>query len=167
MVAERQQNNSRPPWEELSPGVRDAVRYVVGDPPPGDMTHRALVILRRQVARYPRNRRRRIITWAAPAIAASIALLALTAYFQASQTGSDRLSRSLLHLAADDTATAFADDVPTAWAFAKAARTSPDALVVLNAMLDRQSRQSISANSRFLAITGVTPFVPDHAGTVP
>ena len=90
MVAERAENNSRPPWEELSPGLRDAVECVLNDPLPEELTRRALEALRRQVARYPRKPRRRILSWTGSAIAASIVLIALAAYVRATQADDGR-----------------------------------------------------------------------------
>jgi hypothetical protein len=93
------------------------------------------------------------MSWAGPAVAASIFLIALAA-------------RSTLPPAnRQDLAAAFADDdLPTAWAYMKAARRSPEAL---DALLDRQARQSISASARFFAGTGVSPTVSLHADTIP
>jgi hypothetical protein len=62
--------------------------------------------------------------------------------------------------ASEDVAAALADDLPTLWAYSKAARQSPEAL---DKLLDRQARQPFSANSRFLAETNLSPFSFMHA----
>ena len=147
MVAERAENSKRPALEELAPGVREAVDCVLNDPMPDDLTRHALESLRHQTSQYPRKSRRRIMSWTVPAIAASIVLIVLAAYFRAVQTNGGRSVTSPVLPTTRHDAAASANDSQTAWAYTQAARQSPEAL---DALLDRQSRQSITANSRFL-----------------
>jgi hypothetical protein len=141
MVAERTSRNSRLPWQELGPGLHDALERLLNDPAPEALTRRALETVRRQVARYPRRPKSGIMLWTMPVVAASIAWMALMASFWAAQSLGDRTAQ-LSPPARDGMAAVFADDLPTVWTYAKAARQSPEALY---ALLDRRSRQSNSA----------------------
>ncbi|MGO9114177.1 MAG: hypothetical protein ACLP9L_33605 [Thermoguttaceae bacterium] len=157
MVAERAKTDRRHAMEELSPGLRDAVECVLNDPMPEELlTIHALEAVRHQIARCPRKAGWRVISWAGPVFAASIVVTALTAYYCAPQTVDGRFVKSpVLPTTGEDGAAAFSDDLPTLWAYSKAARKSPEAL---DALLDRQARQSIPANSRSLATTSISPF---------
>jgi hypothetical protein len=127
--------------------VREAVNCVLNDPMPDELTRHALDALRHQTSQYPRKARRRIASWTVPAIAASIVVIALAAYFRATQTDDGRSGTApVLPTTRQDAPAASANDLPTAWAYTLAARQSPDAL---DALLDRHTRQSISANARF------------------
>jgi hypothetical protein len=146
MVAEREQNSGRPPLEELSPALRDAVESVLNDPMPEELTGRVLVAARRRVTRSTRLPTRRITSWAVLATAASIALIALAMHFHAGRTPNGPLVQSPQPpVMRKDVPAASPNDLPTAWAYTQAARQSPEAL---DALLDRHARQSISANPR-------------------
>jgi hypothetical protein len=162
MVAERAKNNGRHPLEELSPGLRNAVGRVLNDPMPEELTSRALASVRHRVGQCPRKARCRILCWTGSAIAASIAVMALVAYGRAAQTVDGRSARMpVLPPAGEDIAAAFDDNLPTVWAYTKAAQ-SPDGL---DALLDRQWRQSNSANSPLVARASVSPLSFVHAFT--
>ena len=125
MVAERAENSKRPALEELAPGVREAVDCVLNDPMPDDLTRHALESLRHQTSQYPRKSRRRIMSWTVPAIAASIVLIVLAAYFRAVQTNGGRSVTSPVLPTTRHDAAASANDSQTAWAYTQAARQSP------------------------------------------
>ena len=147
MVAERAENSGRPPLEELSPGLRDAVECVLSDPMPEELTSRALEAARHRVTRDTRKARRRITSGALLATAVSIALIALAVHFQ---TGRTRDGQAVVSprppVIREEILPASAKDLPTAWAYTQAARQSPEAL---DALLDRHARQSISADPQF------------------
>ena len=160
MVDVRPDITSRHSWQELSPGLRDAVLCILNDPMPEDLTCRGVDAVRRRVARYPRNTDRRIMSWIGPAIAASIAFFAVAAYIHAG-----RGVRSPIRPAAGEhVATAIAVELPTAWAYMQAAGQSPQAL---DALLDRRTQQAIFGNSPFAARASVIPFASGPSGTVP
>ena len=164
MVAERAKHNGRHPLDELSPGLRDAVGRVLNDPAPEELTSRVLASVRCRVGHCPRKASRRILCWTGSVIAASIAVMVLVAYGRATQTVDGRSARMpALPPAGEDVAAAFDDDLPTVWAYTKAAR-QPDGHG-LETLLDRQWRQSTSANSQLVAKASVSPFSFVHAFT--
>jgi hypothetical protein len=152
MDVRREGKNGPSPWDELSPGLREAVEGVLHDSLPEPVRLRALDALHRQVVRYPRrgaSARSRILSTAATAIAASIVWTALAACMWTA-VGSVKLP------APTDTA-ALSNEVPTAWTYSRAARQSPEAL---NTLLDRRARPTNPAGSRLLAGAHLPPLIP-------
>jgi len=143
--------------------LRDALKCVLDDPPPVELTLRAIHGLRQAAVRYPRKPRSRIISWMAPVIAASIVWIALTACFWAAEYSSNRAARMVrLTPPPEGAAAVLSDERPTAWTYAKAARQSPEALY---ALLDRQSHLSIAATSPLLASNDIHPPTSAHNAT--
>jgi hypothetical protein len=140
MAAERPKRNYRPGWDELSPALRAAVERVRNDPPPDELTRRALVLARRQAARYSRKLERRRFSWFAAIIAASLAVAISIG------TMDHRFVNSPPSTPREDIATALSDDSPSVWAYSRAARKSPDALY---ALLDRQSHEARLFDGKF------------------
>ena len=159
MIAKRKGKNCRFPREELSPGLREAVQQVMDDPLPEALMRRVLQATRRQVVYYPRRPHSRFLLWTAPVIAASIAWFALTTSYWAARAIGPSLAP--LPTSHGEVVAALSDDLPTAWAYSRAARRSPETLY---ALMDRQSRQSIPAGSRLLAAASVSPFASTRAG---
>jgi len=140
--------------------LRDALKCVLDNPPPEELTFRTMHALRQAAARFPRKPRSRIISWMAPVIAASIAWIALTACYWAAENSLGQTARMLrLTTPREGVPAAFSDDRPTAWTYAKAAHESPEALY---ALLDRQSHLSIAAASPWLADNDVFPPTSPH-----
>jgi hypothetical protein len=132
----------------------------LNDPPPEELTHRALAAARRQVTRYPRKSRTHVHAWIAPILVVSVAWIVLAGCFWAAEHNLHKLAKlPWLTEYRHDTAAAVVDQKPTAWTYAQAARQSPEALYSL---LDRQSYRTIAAGSPLLASTGITPLVSLH-----
>ena len=162
MVAARAENSGRPPWDELSPAVREAVRRLLNDAVPDELIGHAVVAVRRQVERYPRKSRRRIVFWIRPAMAASIVFIAISACFGLNRAYDGRSGRSpVLPTTCEEVAAAFSDNSATVWAYSKAARQSPEAL---EALLDYRARRSITVGSPLLS---VSPSVSVSTGAIP
>jgi len=118
--------------------------------------------LRRQVRRYPRKPKSRVMSWIMPILAASIAWIALTTCFWAIRAPGGRSGRS--SASHDDVAAAFTVDLPMAKAFTKAAGQSSQAL---DALLDLHAREAASAQPLLLARANVSPLESVHAGAMP
>jgi hypothetical protein len=91
-----------------------------------------------------------------PVVAASVAWIGLAAGLWFAQTAPGRAVELPIPTTGLEMATAFADDLPTVWAYSKAARQSPEAFY---AMLDHHAHQS-NSGSWLLAVTDISPLVP-------
>jgi hypothetical protein len=165
MNTERASNNRRHPLEELSPALRRAVQCVLDHSQPEDLTLRALEAVRPRVSQCPRKPRFRIFSWTGLAIVASIVLMVLAVCDRVAQTVDGRPSKvAMLPTVGEESAAAFADDLPTLWTYSQVVR-SPEALEALDALLDHQAHPSASPSSRLLAKTNDSPFAFLHAVT--
>ena len=159
MVAERAKGKGCLPREELSPRLHDAVQRVLDDRVPDALARRLVRSLHRQVAYYPRESRSRLRSLGVPLTCASVIAIALTALLLTVQTlGQASWLRS--GPMPGEGVTIFSDDSPTAWAYSKAARQSPEALY---ALMDRHSHPSLSAASQWLAGTNTPSFTSSQA----
>ncbi len=158
MDAKRAINSTRHASQELSPGLRAAVERILNDPLPEDLTPRVLEAVRCKIRQCPPRSRCRVMTWSGLAIAASVVVMAMAAYGHVLRTVDGRSVKP--PASGQDVTAAFSDDLPTLWAYSRAAHESPEAL---DKLLDRQERQPFSANSRFLAEIDLSPFSFMHA----
>jgi hypothetical protein len=138
------------PLEDLSPGLRRAVEGVLRDPPPEDVTSRALAAARqvpvlRPEAASPTLRRRPRPAWRVLAVAASIGLVAGLAWWHWRGPSDGQVATKPPSPAAPGDVrpippgpgTPSGDRLPTLWAYRQAAEESPEAL---DAMLERDAR---------------------------
>ena len=150
MIARRAKGRDRLPQEELSPKLHDAVQRLLDDRVPDALTRRLVRSLHRQVAYYPRKSRSRLRSLSMSLAVASVASVALTILLWTAQSIGHAAGWLWLEPAPGAEIAVLSDDSPTAWAYSKAARKSPEALY---ALMDRQSRPSLSAASQWLAGT--------------
>ena len=116
------------PLEDLSPGLRRAVEGVLRDPPPEDVTSRALAAARRipvlrPEAAGPNLRRRPRPAWRVLAVAASIGLVAGLAWWHWRGPSDGQVATK-----PPGAETPSGDRLPTLWAYRQAAEQSPEAL---------------------------------------
>jgi hypothetical protein len=128
------------PLEDLSPGLRRAVEGVLRDPPPEDVTSRALAAARqvpvlRAEAAGPTLRRRLRPAWRVLAVAASIGLAAMLVWGRRGAPPGPEVAEK--GPPAQQREAPPGDRLPTLWAYRQAAEESPEAL---GAMLDRDAR---------------------------
>ncbi len=148
MAAERGHNRDRPPLEELSPELRGAVERVLSDPVPDDFTRRALEGARGRVPRARQKFARRNLVWVLLGTAASIGAIVLVLWLRGGRAREEQAVKvPASRAAARDVPAAAAGYLPTAWAYDRAARQSPEAL---DALLDRHARQALAADPQSL-----------------
>jgi len=151
------------PPDDLSPALRRAVDGVLRDPPPDDVTSRALAAARQLGMQHPEAAisalRRRRVVWQVLAVAASIGLVAALVWWRwgGPPDGQVVVQPPLSPIGAGNVQpipqgpeSPRGDREPSLWAYRQAAGQSSEAL---DAMLDRDARRLLRPEPR-----------PIHAG---
>jgi hypothetical protein len=129
------------PPDDLSTALRRAVEEIVRNPPPEDVTNRALAAarqigVRRPEAEGPALRRRPRVAWRVLAVAASIGLVAVLVWGRRGAPPDAEVVKAGPPAQQRIDAPP-GDRLPTLWAYRQAAGQSAEAL---DAMLDRDAR---------------------------
>jgi hypothetical protein len=147
MAAEKSDNGRRPPLEELSPELRDAVERVLNDSMPEGLTDRALAAARARIGQSARRTGRRVGTWVAMATAASIVVMGTALYFHAGRVAENaQITSPAPVVIREQVGGDSGDALPTFWGYSQIVRRSPEAF---EALLEQQAIESLAFDRRF------------------